>query len=271
MDKLPSFGGKTKEEETEETKELDIPEEFIKAAKENGWTDKEIIGFASDYRADGATDEELIEMIPFLLEEEESKEQEETPAKDSETQNADDEPIPKDKVEALKEEIRKEFQAEIKELKESKVKTDEVQETQRATDVRNTVNHAFDEMGKDFKVFGNTDKLPIFPAGPKKGEYVPTSPEMKARSEVYAKAYPYIQSGIPVKEAMKVALTWYKGEHLEADIKRSLIKDLKKSEKKLSAKRTSKETVQSFEDEEDYKKAFILREAEKRGMKLTEE
>jgi hypothetical protein len=126
-------------------------------------------------------------------------------------------------------------------------------------------------MGKDFKVFGNTDKLAVFPAGPKKGQYVPTSPEMKVRSEVYAKACPYIESGIPVKEAMKIALTWYKGEHLEADIKRNLIKDLKKSEKKLSAKRTSKETVQSFEDEEDYKKQFILREAEKRGMKLTEE
>ena len=270
MDKLPSFGGK-KEEVAEETDELDILDEFTKVAKEQGWTDKEIIDFTSDYRKDGASDEELKEMIPFLLEEEEPEEPKKTSATDLETPNADGKPIPKDKVEALKEEIRKEFQAEIKELKESKAKTDEVQEAQKATEMKDGVNRAFDEMGKVFKVFGKTDKLAVFPAGPKKGQYVPTSPEMKARSEVYAKAFPYIQAGIPVKDAMKVALTWYKGEYLEADIKRNLIKDLKKSEKKLSAKRTSKETIQSFEDEEDYRRNFILKEAEKRGMKLVDE
>lgn len=273
MDKLPSFSGKTKEETEEETKELEMPDDFAapddftEAAKAAGWPDDDI-----RYYAFGQTDEELRELIPYLLEEEESTEQKVTPsATDSETPNPDDELIPKDKAEALKEEIRKEFQAEIKELKESKIKTDERQETQRADDRSRIISQVFDEAGKKFKVFGKTSELLRFPAGSKKGQLVPTSPEMKARKEVVEKAAPFIKKGVSVEEAMDFALNWYKGKNLEADIKRNLIKDLKKSEKKLSAKRTSKETVQSFEDEEDYKKQFILREAEKRGMKLTEE
>jgi hypothetical protein len=94
---------------------------------------------------------------------------------------------------------------------------------------------------------------------------------MKARSAVYEKAKPFLQAGMSVKEAMDIALTWYKGKNLEADVKRSLIKDIKKSEKKLSAKRASKETVATYEDEEEYRTQFIIKEAEKRGMKISRE
>lgn len=259
--------GFQKEPEPEETGEEDIPDEFTEAALAYGMSEKDIEEFASDY-----TDDELKEMIPFLLEEEEKLEPEEKPsATKEETPNLQQTNLPKEGIDALKEEIRKEFQGEIKELKEKLSEVDKTREAQENQVMMDTINQAFDEAGKEFEVFGQTKKLPVFPAGPKKGQYVPTSKELKARDEVFEKAIPFIEKGVPVKEAMETALTWYKGKYLTSDVKKNLIKDLKKSEKKLSAKRTSKETVPTYEDEDERKEAFVRQEAEKLGIKLSEE
>ena len=265
MSGLKSFVGKgDKEEESEEGD--DIPDDIIKVLSEQGWTDEEIIDFASDY-----TNEELTEMIPFLTAEDKVEELEETPpAKKEETPNRQDLKPDEKMIAQIKEEIRKEFQKELDDLKEKVKIVDETTEAQAEEELWNTVNGAFDEAGKEFNVFGQTKELPTFPAGPKKGQYVPTSPAMKARNEVFQKAVPYIQNGIPIKDAMEIALTWYKGANLEADVKRNLIKDLKGRETKLSAKRTAKETVPQFEDEEEYRADFIKRQAAKLGIKLEE-
>jgi hypothetical protein len=90
---------------------------------------------------------------------------------------------------------------------------------------------------------------------------------MVARAEVWDKAVPFIQSGIPVKDAMEIALTWYKGAHLEKDVQRNMIKDLKKHEKKLSAKRSGKETVRTYENEEERQAEVVREAARKAGVK----
>lgn len=246
----------------------DIPDEFTNAAKAAGWADADIVDVAS-----GMSDDELKEMIPFLSDESEL----EPPVKPVAKQEENPKSQPKvdlskeEFVKTLKEEIRKEFQDELNALKEKQKVVDEVTETQRSQAMLHIVNSAFDEAGKQFEVFGQTKDLPVFPAGPKKGQYVPTSPQIKARNEVWSKAYAFIQAGIPVNEAMSDALTWYKGKNLESDVKKGLIRDLKKNESKLSAKRTSKETVPTFEDEDERRADFIKKEAERLGIKLVQE
>ena len=255
----------------EDDKGKDIPDDFIAAAKANGWEDKDIEEFASDY-----TDEQLKEMLPFLLEEEEPEPEPEVKPVDKKkespsTDTKGDTKSQEDLLKAAKDEIRKEFQGEIDNLKEKLGEVDKTREAQRNQDTLLTVNTAFDEAGKQFEVFGKTEDLPVFPAGPKKGQYVPTSPQMKARSEVWVKASAFINAGMSAQEAMEDALTWYKGKHLEKDVKRGLIKDLKRNEQKLSAKRSSKETAPVYEDEDERRVAFIRKEAERLGIKLQDE
>lgn len=268
MEKLGILKPETSETVVVETKSEDIPDEFTVAAKAAQWSDAEIVEFASNYN-----DVELKEMIPFLSDESEL----EPPVKPVVTQEGTPKPQPKvdlsqeEFVKTLKEEIRKEFQDELNALKEKQKVVDEVTETQRSQVMLHTVNSAFDEVGKQFEVFGQTKDLPVFPAGPKKGQYIPTSTQMKARSEVWSKAHAFIQAGVSVEEAMSDALTWYKGKNLESDVKKGLIKDLKKNETKLSAKRTSKETIPTFEDEDERRADFVKREAERLGIKLVQE
>lgn len=259
MTKLGIGGQKDKDEENEGTA---IPNEFTTAATQAGWTEEEIVAFAADYN-----DVQLKEMIPFLLEEEKESEPEVKPVdKEKETPSTDKATLPKETVDAIKEELRKEFEAELKSLKEKADKADKAEQEFKQSAMVSAINKAFDEAGVD--VFGKTEELPVFPSGAKKGQYIPTSPQFKARSEVYDKAQAFLAIGKPVEEAMQDALTWYKGKYLEGDVKRSVIKDLKRNEKKLSAKRTSKETTPQYTDDEDYQKAFILKEAERLGIKL---
>lgn len=247
-------------DETKKEGEL-IPDEFIAVVEKLGWDKEEIIKFASDY-----SDEDLLDMIPFLMEEDESGEPEE-PAKEKETPSHKAESKPEEK----ENQELKELKAELAAIKEKLSIVDKEAEAQQHQAVMDVVNEVFDEAGKEFEVFGSTDKLPRFPAGPKKGQLVPNSPQVKAREAAWEIAGPLINAGMHPKQAMEKAITWYKGAHLEKDVKRSLIKDLKNSEKKLSAKRTSKETTPSYESEEERQIAFVKEQAAKLGIKLNED
>jgi len=239
----------------------DIPDAFTNACLEQGWTEEEIREFAS-----GLDDAALLELIPQLLdtgEKQDKSESVEGQVKQSVKVEAADGTV---KEEPANEEltiIRKEL-AEIKKQIEETSKENAVREEEVMVQ---TVNQVFDEANKDFEIFGKTEELLKYPAGPSKGQYVLTSPAMAARSEVWDKAFPFIQNGIPVKDAMDIALTWYKGAHLEKDVQRNLIKDLKKHEKKLSAKRSGKETVRTYESEEERQAEVVRDAARKAGIK----
>ena len=239
----------------------DIPDEFTNACLKQGWTEGEIKEFATDL-----DDAALLSLIPEILEKEEGQEKSE-PGKDQAKQEAK----AKAAEEAAKEEpTNKELAALKKELTEIK---ESISASKKDRDVKDeaamveTVNQVFDEVGKEFEIFGKTEELLKYPAGPKKGEVVPTSPAMIARADVWDKAVPFIQSGIPVKDAMDIALTWYKGANLEKDVKRNLVKDLKKHSTKLSAKRSGKETVRTFESEEERQAEVVRDGARKAGIK----
>ena len=238
----------------------DIPDSFTNACLEQGWTEDEIKEFASDL-----DDAALLSLIPEILDTEKQGKSE--PDKDQAKQEV--------KAKATDDTAKKEptneeltiVKKELAEIKEMIGKADKERSVKEEAVLVDTVNQVFDEASKEFEIFGKTDELLKFPAGPKKGQFVPTSPAMVARKSVWEKAFPFIQSGIPAKDAMDIALTWYKGAHLEKDVQRNLIKDLKKHEKKLSAKRSGKETVKTFESEEERQAEVVREAARKAGIK----
>ena len=248
----------------------DIPDSFTNACLEQGWTEEEIREFASDL-----DDAALLELIPELLATEGEKQEKSEPAEGQAKQDAGRTSSAEVKAKAADDTAKKEatseelaaIKKELAAIKESIGEADKERTTKEEEVMVQTVNQVFDEASEKFEIFGKTEELLKYPAGPKKGQLVPTSPAMAARTEVWAKAAPFIQSGIPVKDAMDIALTWYKGANLEKDVQRNMIKDLKKHEKKLSAKRSGKETVKTYESE-DERKADVVREgARKAGIK----
>lgn len=257
-DKVDDETGEATQED-DKTEGEGIPDAFTEAALKNGWTESDITEFASEH-----SDDELVEMIPYLAAEEkpesEKKAQETASKKEQETGKESE--AKKDESEAIKE-LRKEIDG----LKKGREKDDVVRKAQEQVALMETVDKAFDEADEKVGIFGKSKELPRFPAGPKKGQLIPTSPAFKARSEVWDIATTFVEAGNSPKEAMTKALTWYKGEHLDKEVERKYIEKLKRSEKKLSAKRQGKETQKTYANEEDRGAAVVNELARKAGVK----
>jgi hypothetical protein len=244
-------GKETVAEEVEDSTEsndsyertTEVPGEFLEAAKADGWTDIDVEEFAAKY-----SDEELIELLPHLLE----KEEEEVEDTAEEPAAAKD-----DDLEALKSSMKKEFLQEVlKELGpqlESLTEFQEEQEDRQMVDTFETANKIFDEASKDFPVFGETSKMPTFKSGPRKGQLIPTSQEFKTRSEVFQLATDLMRIGRSdsIENAMDDALAWYRGRYGQKETERKVIRNLKKQESKLSGARTGKETKKEFDTTRD--------------------
>lgn len=245
----------------------DIPDEFTAAARAANWTDKEIKDFAGDH-----PDEALLEMIPQLdaklksLKESDSQEQ----AKESGQEGKSSVPEKESDIdvtrEQLKEELKKELMEEFSGVKEDLRKAEEERRVQTFVEMEHKANEIFDEISKDFEIFGKTESLPKFP----NGEFIESSPAFKARSDVYDVAMMFLQTGKSqnMTNAMKDALSWYKGKNLEKDLERKLIKNLKKGEKRLSAKRTAKDVAKTYDHPDDEKADIVKGIAKKVGVDL---
>jgi len=212
-----------------------IPESFSEAAIKAGWDEGMIKEFASEY-----SDDELIDMIPHLgVEKQEKETVSQEQAKESEQPDksvALDKETDVNKLrEQLKDELKKELEAEFGDLKESLNQAKKEREVQILVDMERQANVIFDDVSKDFEVFGKTDDLPKFPDG----ELIPSSPAFQARSKVYDVAMGFLRIGFSkdIHSAMKEAISWYKGSNLEKDVERKYIKRLRAGEKRLSAKR----------------------------------
>jgi len=216
----------------------DIPDEFTDAAVAAGWPNDEIVEFANS-----RTDEELKELAPYLAaavsqpSEPEPKvsEPEKTPEIKPESEKTQ---VDIDKL------IEEKLQAKLKPLEEART----IEEVKREIERNDAYADKFmDEASKKFPQFGLRKDMPVFPTGIMKGKLVPTSPEFKARAELFSYATPWLKMGRPIEEAMEHALNTYKGKYLEKDVERALIKDLKKHEQYLSGSRTSKEVKKTYE------------------------
>jgi len=222
-DKIRSFTHKDEEQEVA----VVVPDDFTKAALIQGWSSEDVNEFAKDY-----TEAELKEMIPALLGEDtdESDETSDT-LEEEETEATKDEDSQED-------EKTKKLLERIEALEKAQGKSHEEDKKQEFVGFIRTASQTFDEASKEFEVFGQTKDLPKFPDG----RLIHTSPQMKARDEVFDLACQLHGTGMDFDNALSVSLNAYKGKNLTKDVKRNLIKDLKGKEKRLSGKRTSHES-----------------------------
>lgn len=239
----------SKDTETEETKGEDIPDEFTTAASKAGWTNKDIEEFTADY-----TDKELLEMIPSLTTD--SVETEKTEKKSETTVQSTTKKTEAKVEDSQEDEKTKKLLNRIEALEKAQGKSQEETEQQEIAGRVQRAHQIFDEASKEFEVFGKTKELPKFPGG----KIIPTSPQLKARNEVWDLASLLHKSGMDFDKAMSVSLNAYKGKNLVKDVKRSVIKDLKKSEKRLSGKHTSHESASVIEYGPD-----VIREVARRS------
>jgi len=252
--------GETKSE-SKKDEGADIPDAFTNACLEQGWSEDEIKDFAADL-----DDADLLNLLSDM---------EEGDTKQKESESGEVQTKQEVKAKAADKSVSDEptneelavVKKELAEIKAALSESAKVKEAQDAETTVVTVNQAFDEASESFKIFGKTDELLKYPAGPKKGQVVLTSPAMKARQDVWDKAFPFVKGGMDTKAAMEIALTWYKGANLEKDVHRNVIKDLKKHEKKLSAKRVGKRTVKTYESEEERQAEVVREAARKLGIK----
>jgi hypothetical protein len=224
------FNGDNEEQETE----VELPAGFAEAVKKLGWTDEETTEFTKDYST-----KDLEEMLPFLIGED-SDELEETSEQDDEK----DKEVPDKKTDKKEdkdsqddEQIQKLLDR-IKALEEAQGKSKEAEKEQEVVNLANRASVMFDEASKDFEIFGKTEDLPKFPGG----QIIPSSPQMKARSEVWETAWLLKAGGMDFDKAMSVSLNAFKGKNLAKDIHRKVVKDLKSKERRLGGKRITHET-----------------------------
>ena len=229
----------------------DIPDAFSEAALASGMTPAEMTAFADKH-----TDEELMEMIPTLeasLDDKSSNDDvddKDTKQDDKATKDADNKDIDPEleaKITEVAKQLEDKFGATLEEIEKFKAYQKE-QSDKQAVD---TASKAFDAAFKEFPVFGKTEELPKFTSGRLAGQLIPTSPAMKARLEVLGYADAFMGKGADMDNAMTNALATYKGLHLEKELERKQVRDLKNHETKLSGARTGKETKKKYADSRD--------------------
>ena len=218
--------------------EEDISSDFTEAALAAGWTEDKIVKFAESYG-----NEQLDEMIPFLVQEEEN----DTSEQEDDTSS---EPVSKDTTDKNKETKGAGSQEQIESVTERVARLEQEraeylkrEERRQRAEVQRTVDNFFDSAAKEFPVFGQTKNLPVFPDGtPQAGQFIPHGEAYHARTEVLHTAQAFSKMGMSNTEALEQAMTWYKGKYLEKDIHRKLVRDLKQQEKRVSPRRRERVT-----------------------------
>lgn len=227
-----------------------IPDEFTAAARQLNQSDEDTVAFASGQRKNDKgewvksdddvpfTNEQLKEMIPSLLGEDSAKADETSDkALETKSETKEEEVEVSQDGEALKAALDRIAALEEKQgISETESKeTEKVNFNQRASDL-------FDKASEEFEVFGKTDNLPKFPHN---GEFVPNSPQMKARLEVFGNAERLKEAGMSGAKALEFSLNAYKGANLKVETQRNVIKELKKREQMLGGKRVSHEATEA--------------------------
>lgn len=230
------------EKETDEStsEEYEIPKSFYDAAKEADWTDDDINDFILDEKGKAKfTNEQLEEMKDSLSPASEDSDESDKVLREkeaSEPPKAKEESQEEGLEDSQKDETIKELKARVEALEKAKGEDEKGKEQNTLIELASRASQVFDEESKTFEVFGKTEELPT---NPRDGSIIPTSPQMKARKEVWGIASALLAQGRPFKEAMEVSLNAYKGKNLKKDVQRDLVKSLKEHEKKLSPKRSS--------------------------------
>lgn len=244
-----------KESETIETTEEgeEIPDKFTDAARAAGWDDEKIKEHAEKF-----TNEQLLEQIAQISEIIEKKEEtydgtskeEELPDEITDTSDKDD------KIVKLEERL-----AQL----ESGLTKQQEQEKKTQVVIRfTTTNEYLDKLAEKYDSFGKFDELPTLPDG----RLIRTSPEFKARAEVFDTANLFAGKGMKWQEALENAVAWYAGKHLAKDTERNVIKKLKNSGKKISPGRMEKATSKKYGSDREEIQDYMENLARNSGVEI---
>lgn len=228
----------------------DIPDAYSDAAEASGMTPSDIIKYANSH-----TNEELIEEAAYIretlkaldaAEDDKAGEQGGKTKKDDDNKTIDAE-LEAKIADRIAKQLEEKFGTSLEEIEKFKVHQKEQASTQMAA----TVSKIFDDTSKEFPVFGKTDELPKFPSGRLAGQWIPTSPAMKARLETLRYANAFMAQGASIDDAMNNALATYRGKYLVKELQRKQVRDLKQHETKLSGARVGRETRKKYADTRD--------------------
>lgn len=249
--------GTTQKKELEEN----ISDNFTKAALKAGWKEKDVLEFAENY-----TNAELEQLIPALMTEQES---DDDPEKTSSAVV-----IPEIKqetltpfIEQLEKKLEAKYQEKIKGLEDRFSAIEKDRSVRDSQSVQRTVDDFFDKATEQFPVFGKTKDMLKFPDGtPQAGAYVPVGDAFESRKEVLKAAQAFTQMGLSVGDSLNEALSWYKGKHMEKDVRSKVLKELKSNEKRLSPKRSEHAVPKKFASAQEQKQAVIDDLARRAGI-----
>jgi len=247
------------EEEEEKLKADDVSKinpEYVKAARVRGFSDEEIAASSEKALANN------YQLMNFHAAQEAAEEEEEEV----------EETTPVNKVEYTPEAIAKineqhgdnfyetvikpivdvnNAQAEqLNSMKSDVNKGSERRQAEALARDENTFNTLLDGESKNYPEFGQWDKVPINPDGSPDMN----SPIIEARLRMWNVAKALQEGmGLTMSAAAEEAVKWYKGQSLEKDVKRKVVKDLAKRAKKFSPRPSNKKTKKVFSnpDEKD--------------------
>lgn len=259
FDTIKSFVTGKKEQVNDEPGDT-IPAQFIEAAEAAGLTEQQIIDFATKGN-DGKeySDEQLLSQIPYLKQ------------PDSETAKVVESETKKEVVKELKKEGEKEQSDTEKKLADALTRIEQLETSdkqkleqnsqQRLVAQATRVTSALDDLSKEYGVFATYESLPRFP----NGMIIPNSPANVARNQVWGLTQDLVTAGKDFETSLQIAISSYKGQNLEKDAQRNVIKDLKRNEKRLTPKHSSHEkTVTKPESGAD-----VVRQAgKKHGLEI---
>jgi hypothetical protein len=255
-------------------KEADISENFTQVARKVGYTDEQIIELAEQY-----SNKELDELVQYLVdndEEEEDKEEKGEEAEDTEEEDDEEKKSIVDKLnvkdktlksylEQIEKAIETKYQEKFGKIEESLKTAEKDKSIKEVQKYQTTADSFFDNVSKDFPVFGSTDKLARFPKGtPNAGQIIPMGEAFDARNSVYQTAMKFHLMGTDWNEALDEALVWYKGKNMEKDVRSRVLKELKTKETRLSPKR-SERSVSSKAITPDEEKGNLISDLARRA------
>ena len=252
--------GKKGEESGNEVSTVEVPDFFKEAAQAAGFVDEDEIK-----KLAGDMDEAQLKEFAAAL----SVEDTESLEKESEEEPEQKEITTDDKLKAEVERIQQDLETKYSERLDALEKHLQTVEDDRATkeEIRRAeeADSFFDRVSEKLPVFGKTEELMRFPPGHKnEGQVIPFGDAFRARNDVWQAAHLFNAAGYSWTESLTEALDWYKGKHLEKDIQDRVVKDLKKNETRLSAKRTSTSVRKTPQTEEEFKQR-IIEEAKRRA------
>lgn len=253
--------GKQGKEADSDYEEVDVPDKFATAATEAGWSEDDIMDFVLKNGQKRYSDDELLEMIQYLAEEEDAEQDKNVPK----SPTSETKPDTKSQSTEEKDDIIAKLESRLAALEKGQEATKQISEEQEIASMSQIANKVFDELGG---AFGKTEELPIFPAGPKKGQFIPTNNAFRARSQVWDKAIALVQTGQSFEESLQDAIAWHKGKYMERDIQQDVVKKLKEQEKYLTARKQSKGIKKTFTSEREEDIDFVKGLMEEAGQNI---